>query len=614
MFIPLLLALSVAGNTEPIHPNPLQTAAGKLTNGVLTLSLEARDGVWQPDGPTGMSIPVAAFAEVGKELQNPGPLIRVVTGTRVRLTVRNSLKQPMWMFGLGEKRGVASDSVLVPVGESRDFEFTAADAGVFYYAGKTTPVPLFVRGQYDSQLNGAIVVDEPNQLVNDRVFMISWWFDQDSTSVSGLIPGSTMAINGLSWPHTERLHADQNETIRWRWINMIVVPHPLHLHGFYFSVDGKGNGASFKSFTGDERARAVTEFINAGEAVDISWTPNRPGNWVFHCHFASHMTSLEGLNKDRRHPDNSPVMHKASHDDAHFMAGLVLGVHVRPVGEMKASTGKARDIRLLARARAKVYGEYSGYGYALGENANKNEFTAPGPLLVLKKDEPVAINIVNQTFEAAAVHWHGIELESFPDGVPGFSGYGNAVLRAIRAGDSLTVRFTPPRAGTFMYHSHFNENQQIGSGMYGAIVVVDKNYDPRTDRVLLFSDNGPTVHLFRGPFPSLLLNGKQQPEPMEMQAGVKHRLRMINITAEAGVAVSISEGEKPLEWKMIARDGADLPASQIKSTPARFGFASGQIADFEFTPPKPGTYKLTFGPPPSPNQTVKPVDVILNVK
>src|SRR5687768_17931909 len=74
-----------------IQPNDNRTPAGRLTNGVLVLQLEARAGVWQPKGPDGPRLAVAAFAEPGKPLQTPGPLVRVASGTEVRATVRNAL-------------------------------------------------------------------------------------------------------------------------------------------------------------------------------------------------------------------------------------------------------------------------------------------------------------------------------------------------------------------------------------------------------------------------------------------------------------------------------------------------------------------------------------------
>lgn len=595
-------ALSAAGrdNPEKIEANQMRAAAGSFANGVLTVSLEARDGVWLPDGPDGMARYVAAFSEAGKALQNPGPLIRVTQGTEVRVTMRNRLAQPLWIYGLGEQRGIAADSFMIEPGAVREISFTANEAGLYYYAGKTTPLPVLARGGHDSQLNGAIVVDPAGASTDDRVFLISWWGDADSTRVSGLQDGAVIVVNGLSWPHTQRVRAVQNEELRWKWLSVTAVPHPMHLHGFYFRVDATGDGASFKEFAPEDRQLAVTEFIVPGGTMAMTWKPDRPGNWIFHCHFAGHMTSMEGWNKDRRHPE---AAHAKSSHDQHFMAGLVVGIQVEPKGEMKASTAAARPVRLIVRAKPRVYGEYGGYAYVLGgspEESDTDAMPLPGPTLVLEKNQPVAVTIINQSHEGAAVHWHGIELESFPDGVPGVSGYGKTLLPAIPPRDSLTVRFTPPRAGTFMYHSHFNELQQIGSGLYGAIVVrePDQQFDPRTDKILLVSDGGPIVNVIQGPFPPTLLNGSSAPKPVELQAGTKYRFRLINIRAELPGMVSLKDGERPVQWRMVARDGADLPVSQIKDGPAVLVFAPGQIFDFEFTPQQPGELKFSFGYPP----------------
>ena len=46
-----------------------------------------------------------------------------------------------------------------------------------------------------------------------------------------------MTINGLSWPHTERLAYAQGDSIHWRVINFTELDHPMHLHGFYFRAD-----------------------------------------------------------------------------------------------------------------------------------------------------------------------------------------------------------------------------------------------------------------------------------------------------------------------------------------------------------------------------------------
>ena len=116
----------------------------------------------------------------------------------------------------------------------------------------------------------------------------------------------------------------------------------------------------------------------------------------------------------------------------------------------------------------------------------------PGPMLLLERGKRVAVTIVNQSDDHASVHWHGIELESYPDGVPGWSGSGKNILPSIAPHDSLTVRWTPPRAGSFMYHSHFNEAKQMGSGLYGPIIVVEpgQRFDPETDKILFFGTAG----------------------------------------------------------------------------------------------------------------------------
>jgi manganese oxidase len=585
-----------------IQSNDNRQAAGRLEGGVLSLRMEAREGKWYPDGPNGMVRAVAAFAEEGKPLQNPGPLIRVPVGTEVRVTIRNSLAVPLTLHGLGQNRGITADSVRLEAGEVREVRFTAGTVGTYWYAGRTETVPaIYARRGRDSQLNGVIVVDpaEGRTQPNDRIFMISWWV-ADTGSAAAAGPGSTLVINGLSWPHTERFEVTQGDSLHWRWVSVTAPPHPMHLHGFYFRVDGKGNGAGYTVYAPEERRSAVTELLFPGETMQIAWSPSKPGNWIFHCHLARHMTPLaDPLDRDgERTTQTANGNHDKTHQ--HQMARLVLGIHVKPRGTLATQPKRdARAMRLLIRSRSTVEGDYPRFSYGLGGTPTEPDtvFRMPGPTLILEKDQPVAITVVNRSHEAAAVHWHGIELESFPDGVPGWSGSGNNILPAIPAGDSITVRFTPPRAGTFMYHSHFNEMEQIASGLYGAILVLDRGrrYDAETDRVLLFSDSKP------GPdprsLPAALLNGRAQPEPMELRAGVTYRFRVINIRSNAVVAMSILEGDQPVEWRHVAKDGADLPLSQSVVRPARVILAPGEIYDYEFTPRAPGELKLRFAFP-----------------
>ena len=96
----------------------------------------------------------------------------------------------------------------------------------------------------------------------------------------------------------------------------------MHLHGFYFDVESQGDGVRDESVT-HGRPRVVTQLMAPGSTMSMTWTPERVGNWLFHCHTMLHVSpSL--------HVDGSPRAH-ASHGGADHggngMTGLVIGRH-----------------------------------------------------------------------------------------------------------------------------------------------------------------------------------------------------------------------------------------------------------------------------------------------
>lgn len=613
-----ILAVPVSAGAErtprvpvTVQPNDNARPAGTLRHGVLTVHLVARTGVWEPDGPDGGQHTIQAFAEAGRGLETPGPLLRAPAGSRVSASITNTLAIPLWVYGMGDTRGMA-DSFLVAAGATVQRTFRLDTPGTFYYAARGEGPAVLGRTHDDSQLHGAIVVDPAGRsAVPDRIFVISTWYTIDTTTVSGLGPNAVLAINGLSWPHTPRIQATQGDTLHWRVVNVTPFEHPMHLHGFYFRVDARGDGGQDTLYAPAQRRLAVTEVVMPGQTMDLTWAPVRAGNWVFHCHFASHISAPALLESDRRMPTMPVAAHTSMHD---HMGGLVIGINVKPKGPAPIASGTPRRIRLLVRSRASVYGNYAGYAYVIGgtpEEGIHDSLPTPGPTLVLTRGEPVAITIVNQSHEEAAVHWHGIELESFPDGVPGFSGMGRTTLPMVPAHDSLTVRFTPPRAGTFMFHSHSNEFQQIGSGLYGALVVVDSGTtrDAETDRVLLISDDGPTVS-FLVPPPAALLNGRPLSEPVKLRTGVAHRLRLINIRTDYLMTVALADSGGPLNWKVLAKDGADLPSQVVR--PATLEIAPGETYDVELPSHAVGDLRLRLTLPTIPN--VPPADVAIQVR
>jgi manganese oxidase len=598
----LVIAPARPDPVERVLPNDNRQTAGALANGVLSLTLEARTGTWHPEGDRGRALTIAAFAEAGKPLSTPGPLIRVPVGTTIRATIRNRLDQPLVVSGFGATRGL-SDSVVVPVNAATPVSFTATTPGTYYYAAKRGTDVLGGRTVEDAQLHGVIVVDPPNAKRDpaERTLAVSWWCKVDPASRTGL-DRCTMTINGLSWPHTERLTYTQGDSVRWRVVNFTEIDHPMHLHGFYFRVDAKGDGVADSIYTTEQRRMAVTEVMNPFQTMSLVWKATQPGNWVYHCHYATHVSEAVALDTHHGSLDSTMLGHHTS-DRPHQMFGLVMGLTVVPKGARAPTTGPVRSIRIVQREKPNVYGSHAGMSFVVDgtrEAANPDALSIPGPTLVLERGQPVAVTIVNQSTQHAAIHWHGIELESYPDGVPGWSGSGKNVYPAIAPHDSLTVRWTPPRAGSFMYHSHFREADQMNSGLYGPIIVVEpgQRFDPETDRVLFFGAGGPPQNVVFGPNPDFLMNGKAHPDDITLKAGTRYRFRLFNLAGDTPLLVSISAGEKPIEWRAVAKDGYPLPPSQATTKPAVVLFDPGEIYDFEITPAAAGELALNFGLPP----------------
>jgi FtsP/CotA-like multicopper oxidase with cupredoxin domain len=268
----------------------------------------------------------------------------------------------------------------------------------------------------------------------------------------------------------------------------------------------------------------------------------------------------------------------------HRMAGLVLGITATGP-EPAPSPPAARAIRLLVQQHpGRVHGG-PGYGFVLQRDRtpSPDSVEIPGSPLVLTRGEPVAITVVNRLTEPTAVHWHGIELESFSDGVPDLSGIDPKLFRAIAPGDSFTARFTPPRAGTFIYHTHFDEVEQLPRGLYGALLVLPPgaHYDPATDHLVIVGGGGSATTPDSVPG---LVNGARVPAPVVLAAGRPNRLRLISIEPDHRILFTLLRDTTVARWRAVAKDGADLPAPLATERPAVLMTGPGETADFEITP------------------------------
>jgi FtsP/CotA-like multicopper oxidase with cupredoxin domain len=605
-----------------VRPNPNLESAGVLRNGVLSVTLEAKRSIWH-FAANHPAMTVNAFAEAGKPALMPGPFIRVPAGTELRLTIRNALGTPLTFVVPAAVRGGpdrtdAMDSIIVAPGAAGTLTTRADVAGNYVYRGEL-PDGVSKVSHIAGMLAGAIVVDTAPAVrpPRDRVFVIMATEDSvsavcdDSATVNPLseCPGRRFVytINGTQWPSTDRIHATVGDSLHWRVINASAQVHPMHLHGFYYRVD-----ALTGPFAGTETPPApgqlvVTQLLAPLSSMSMTWSPDRPGNWLFHCHFALHNATYS-------------LLAAADDPDMRDMVGLVLGTIVAPRPGVVAAghPATARRLRLVAEAGTGAHAPTDGsratpprMHFVVEENGQRvDTHTDWSAELDLVRNEPVAITIVNQLAEPTAVHWHGMEVEdSYMDGAPMFSGEGRHLTPAIAPGDSFVARFTPPRAGTFMYHSHFDEQREELAGLDGALIVRDPGTAISPDDHVFFlkGQDRDTAH-------PVEIDGQSNPDTVVLHVGQPARLRLLNLstgtntatpafslTARSDSAAVITTDVLLVQWRPIAKDGFDLPQTE-RARLAREVVSVGETYDFEYTPTKRGLLQLEVRIPRAPGR------------
>ncbi len=232
--------------------------------------------------------------------QVPGPRLRVTEGDRVRINVKNDLPEATSVHWHGmilpNRMDGAADVTQDPIepGESFTYEFTAKEAGTYFYHSHKEPDRQQGLGMY-----GALIVDpkDPSRDAaydydQEMVVQLQEWLERDgytypAMTMEGALP-NYFTINGKSYPETETVQMEVGERLRIRFIgsnNNFV--HPMHVHGGPFEiVETDGNVVP-------EGARLLKDTVNVGpgERYDVVWEAREPGKWLIHCHIPHHTTN-----------------------------------------------------------------------------------------------------------------------------------------------------------------------------------------------------------------------------------------------------------------------------------------------------------------------------------
>ncbi|MBT2160252.1 multicopper oxidase domain-containing protein [Zobellia barbeyronii] len=252
--------------------------------------------------------------------------------------------------------------------------------------------------------------------------------------------------------------------------------------------------------------------------------------------------------------------------------------------------------------------------------------TIPGPTLEFTEGEYAVIHVKNEMNVETSVHWHGILLPNFYDGVP----YLNTP--PIKPGATFKYEFALKQSGTYWYHSHTMLQEQ--SGVFGSLVIKPKKktLDYDKDLVLMLSDwtnekpmnvlrnlkrgnewygikKGTSTPLnkviSRGAFgaqlnfwkqrmegadiadvyyPAFLINGEQSVAYPDFTPGEKIRLRIIDGAASTSFWMTFGGGT-PL---LVSADGLDVVPVEKNKT------FIGVAETYDFIVTVPETGKMEF--------------------
>lgn len=251
----------------------------------------------------------------------------------------------------------------------------------------------------------------------------------------------------------------------------------------------------------------------------------------------------------------------------------------------------------------------------------------PGPTLRFTEGEYAVIHVKNIMDEETSVHWHGLLLPNFFDGVPYLT------TPPIKAGETFTYEFELKQAGTYWYHSHTGLQEQ--NGVYGSFVIEDpeEDLDYDSDLVLVLADwtfEKPTEVLrtlkrglewygikkktvvplseaiSRGAlgaqldfwrqrmegvdisdvyYPAFITNGATSRSYPDFHPGERVRLRFINAAASTQFWLTFGGENDPL---LVAADGLDVVPVEREKT----FIAVAETYDFIVTVPETGQLEV----------------------
>jgi FtsP/CotA-like multicopper oxidase with cupredoxin domain len=248
----------------------------------------------------------------GYNKRSPGPMIEAVEGDKVRILVTNHLPEPTTIHWHGILLPSGMDGVAglsqapISPGETFTYEFVLKQHGTYMYHSHFDEVKQIGMG-----LMGFFIIHPktPDESI-DRdfaLFLHEWAIPEGTVEINPMemLEFNYFTINGRIYPGTDPLVVKKGEKVRIRFANLSMDNHPMHLHGYAFTVTGFGGWSIPKS----AQYLGNTLDIVVGNTHDIAFIANAPGDWALHCHKTHHTTSGMAHNKRTSPGKTPPTIH-----------------------------------------------------------------------------------------------------------------------------------------------------------------------------------------------------------------------------------------------------------------------------------------------------------------
>ncbi len=192
--------------------------------------------------------------------------------------------------------------------------------------------------------------------------------------------------------------------------------------------------------------------------------------------------------------------------------------------------------------------------------------SAPGPVLRLRENQPITVDVFNETKTPELVHWHGLFV---PSEVDGSEEEGTPM---VPPGGMRRYSFVPRPSGTRWYHSHIHAGRDMKratyTGQFGFLYIEPKDDPGQYDAEVFLALHGwdPSLNSqgdegnleVTYPIYSINSHALGAGDPLRVKQGQKVLFRILNANATDQHRIALP-GHK---FKIIALDGNSVPVPQ----------------------------------------------------